>query len=702
MSYNCFFISLCGLFVYNKKVINLLYEQKEPDILNDSQSLQSICFVTTEVESGEKKQLDNLTIHYVAETADFLTDCLALLEKENKQYISFISEQMKVEDLLEKIATCSPDIVCLNKLSNGSLYTNPECLNNELSGSAFSKNLLKRVAQEMKQEAFELIRFNYYSYHLAETIVHLDVPKNHSQTLLELTNTVSNLLEVKDNHYRKEWTILFYVNKFLMLSLESLPEVFQDADENYQRNYLEQLTTLLKKLPDDVFFEMDALDYLVKNILIDAFEVISYEAYPSCLTLVEVLSNRAAPNKFTSPEWERIQKCASKGSIRPLASQKTPTILTPIKKKFVSYFSRKVVFTIAKWLPVAKNNVMLVSNKISNLDATFMPIYQTIKEQHPEKNVRAYMKMKPEDNHAMYYLTYFWNLGRAKYVFLDDYYYQLYSIRMRKEAEVIQLWHAAGAFKRFGHSSLGFKDSISLDFETRAHQNYTTSIISASDLKPIYAEAFHMDETKIEAFGLPRLWKLFDQDYKEFRKDYFQKMYPLLKGKKVITYAPTFRGNSEERKEFHLELNLRKMRAELGNDYLVVIKLHPLVSIETQIPEDLADFVLDFSGIEMNDVLITTDILITDYSSVIYDFSILNRPILFYAYDLDAYALERNFYQDYLEFVPGPVVATTDEAIQLIKTNRIVTDKLLDFAEKAFEYHDGNAAKRIIKHVMED
>ncbi|MDN8660435.1 CDP-glycerol glycerophosphotransferase family protein, partial [Staphylococcus aureus] len=85
---------------------------------------------------------------------------------------------------------------------------------------------------------------------------------------------------------------------------------------------------------------------------------------------------------------------------------------------------------------------------------------------------------------------------RAKYVFLDDYYYQLYSIRMRKEAEVIQLWHAAGAFKRFGHSSLGFKDSISLDFETRAHQNYTTSVISSSDLKPIYAEAFHMDETK--------------------------------------------------------------------------------------------------------------------------------------------------------------------------------------------------------------
>ncbi|EAC7342228.1 glycosyl transferase family 2, partial [Listeria monocytogenes] len=135
---------------------------------------------------------------------------------------------------------------------------------------------------------------------------------------------------------------------------------------------------------------------------------------------------------------------------------------------------------------------------------------------------------------------------------------------------------------------------------------------------------------------------------------------------------------------------------------VVVIKLHPLVSVETQVPEDLADFVLDFSGIEMNDVLIVTDILITDYSSVIYDYSILNRPIIFYAYDLEAYSLERNFYHDYLEFVPGPVVATTEEAIKLIQTNQMITGKLQDFAEKAFEYHDGDAAARIIDYVMQD
>lgn len=135
----------------------------------------------------------------------------------------------------------------------------------------------------------------------------------------------------------------------------------------------------------------------------------------------------------------------------------------------------------------------------------------------------------------------------------------------------------------------------------------------------------------------------------------------------MITYAPTFRGNSEERKAFQLELNLRKMKEELGQEYVVVIKLHPLVSVETQVPEDLADFVLDFSGIEMNDVLIVTDILITDYSSVIYDYSILNRPIIFYAYDLEAYSLERNFYHDYLDFVTGQWLLQLKKQLNLFK-----------------------------------
>ncbi|EGT2059962.1 glycosyl transferase family 2, partial [Listeria monocytogenes] len=87
-SYNCFFISLWGLFVYNSNVYKLLYEQKEPDILNDSKDLHSICFVSTEVEDK------NSNVHFIAESADLLADCLVLLEKENKHYLTFMKENL--------------------------------------------------------------------------------------------------------------------------------------------------------------------------------------------------------------------------------------------------------------------------------------------------------------------------------------------------------------------------------------------------------------------------------------------------------------------------------------------------------------------------------------------------------------------------------------------------------------------------------
>ncbi|HHQ0083142.1 TPA: CDP-glycerol glycerophosphotransferase family protein, partial [Listeria monocytogenes] len=175
--------SLWGLFVYNSNVYKLLYEQKEPDILNDSRDLHSICFVSTEVEDK------NNNVHFIAESADLLADCLVLLEKENKHYLTFMKENLNTIALAEKIEY-APDIICPNKVLKGSLYTNPECIDNSLAGSTFSKDLLKRVANEMKQEVFELTSFNYYCYHLAEKIGHLGEEASYSLSLADLDDSV--------------------------------------------------------------------------------------------------------------------------------------------------------------------------------------------------------------------------------------------------------------------------------------------------------------------------------------------------------------------------------------------------------------------------------------------------------------------------------------------------------------------------------
>ena len=103
----------------------------------------------------------------------------------------------------------------------------------------------------------------------------------------------------------------------------------------------------------------------------------------------------------------------------------------------------------------------------------------------------------------------------------------------------------------------------------------------------------------------------------------------------------------------------------------------------------------------MNDLLIVTDILVTDYSSVIFDYSLLKRPMIFFAYDLENYLAERNFYYEYRKFVPGPIVANNDslfQAIEMIEEQDLT--KVVEFRDRFFDELDGKSAQRIVKEVL--
>ncbi len=108
--------------------------------------------------------------------------------------------------------------------------------------------------------------------------------------------------------------------------------------KKFQINYLEKLTELIAKLPDEVIFELDALDYLVQNILNDSFEWIKYEAYPACLTLAEIISHRAAPNKFTDTKWLRLEKMCPKRFCKSAKKQKKSNCFDTNKKEICFFF----------------------------------------------------------------------------------------------------------------------------------------------------------------------------------------------------------------------------------------------------------------------------------------------------------------------------------------------------------------------------
>ncbi|MDV2686885.1 CDP-glycerol glycerophosphotransferase family protein, partial [Alkalihalophilus lindianensis] len=118
--------------------------------------------------------------------------------------------------------------------------------------------------------------------------------------------------------------------------------------------------------------------------------------------------------------------------------------------------------------------------------------------------------------------------------------------------------------------------------------------------------------------------------------------------------------------DLHLDLNMLKMK--LGNEYIIILRMHYLVAENFKL-DAFKGFAYDFSKHEdIRELYLISDLLITDYSSVFFDYANLKRPMIFFTYDLEEYKGEiRGFYFDFEKEAPGPLVSTTEEVIAAIK-----------------------------------
>lgn len=175
--------------------------------------------------------------------------------------------------------------------------------------------------------------------------------------------------------------------------------------------------------------------------------------------------------------------------------------------------------------------------------------------------------------------------------------------------------------------------------------------------------------------------------------------------KKIILYAPTWRDDeyfSQGRYKFNLQLDIQELQNNLGDNYILVLRTHYLIAEELNI-EKYTDFAFDFSNHhDIRELYIVADYLITDYSSVFFDFKILKRPVIFFAYDLDKYRESlRGFYFNFEKDAPGPIVSTTREVIEMILNLENGSMEYLDFFSKYCYLEDGKATERVVKEIFE-
>lgn len=302
----------------------------------------------------------------------------------------------------------------------------------------------------------------------------------------------------------------------------------------------------------------------------------------------------------------------------------------------------------------------------------------------------------------------FCDAANAAAIFTDDACEALACVDMRPETHYVNLWHGCGAFKRFGLSvgDLLFGLNTKQQKKYPTYRNLELVTVSSPEVEWAYREAmgFAPEDGVVKATGISRTDVFFDQDFIRGARERVYAFFPEAKGKKLILYAPTFRGRVASA-EAPDQLDIGRLHEELGGEYALIVKHHPFVQEPPAIPEKLSSFARDATrGLSIEDLICTADVCISDYSSLIFEYSLMEKPMLFFAYDLDEYMDWRGFYYQFEDMTPGPVCRTNEELIQRLRQLEQSFDptEVRQFREKFMSACDGQATERIYQMIFKE
>lgn len=351
------------------------------------------------------------------------------------------------------------------------------------------------------------------------------------------------------------------------------------------------------------------------------------------------------------------------------------------------------------------NKVVFVEVRNISLSDSMSLLYCNItKDKNLKVNVHSFRDLETSRIIKVFLsLKILYFISDARVIFLSDTAPVLSACNIRHESKIIQVWHGCGAFKKFGYSTgdLLFGDNKENQIKYPGHRNYSLVTVSSQEVVDKFAEAMQIKEDSgiIKPIGVSRTDVFFDETFvnKAFTK--LHSLIPMAENKKIILYAPTFRGRVASA-EAPDKMDFNILKRFLGDDYIVLVKYHPFIKNRPVIPSNTKNFALDVTDLlSIEDLICISDVCITDYSSLVLEYSLFEKPIIFFAYDIDDYLDWRGFYYEYETFVPGPIVKDNMELINAVKnsTNNFNKTKIVNFKNKYMNACDGHSTDRILK-----
>jgi len=358
----------------------------------------------------------------------------------------------------------------------------------------------------------------------------------------------------------------------------------------------------------------------------------------------------------------------------------------------------RFLYSFFKLLPTQKK-VTFISRQSNTASLDIRMLNDQLLRQHPDyKTVILCRKIEGniinKISYCFHMLCQMYHLATSEIIILDSYCILASTLNHKKDLLIVQMWHSVGTMKKFGYSILDMPEGSSSKVASimQMHANYDYILCAGEGYRSHLAEGFNYPEDKIVIFPLPRVEALKDPEYKRQCTEKIYAKYPQLRDKETIVYVPTFRKG--ENLQFH-QAAMELADAVDYSRYNLVIKAHPHSGFTAEHPHAIIDY--DFSSFDM---LFVSDHVISDFSCIMYEAAVLERPLYFYTYDYDHYLSTRDIYMDYMAEVPGPVCGNADELIKAIEGNTCDPAAVEVFLNKYVNNSSNHETKDIVDFIF--
>ncbi len=416
------------------------------------------------------------------------------------------------------------------------------------------------------------------------------------------------------------------------------------------------------------------------------------------------MDEKAMLKAFMEGDFNKMQK----KSVRVLFRRKVKRIIINSRAR-----NKAITLHIFSKLSLKENWIVFESFYGRNCSGQPKYIYQYLQENYPGKfkciwvvDRRGIVINGKYKRIKRMSLRYFYYMNRSKYWVNNM--RQPMVIPRRPETKLVATWHGT-PLKRLVFDmddvhafNPRYKNIV---YRQTRQWDYMLSDNPYSTEK--FQSCFRLERSQILESGYPANDPFYAEDRDERAKKIKKKL-GIPEDKKVIFYAPTWRDDQfydEGEYKYEQGIDIKKLQENFSDEYVLLMRLHYFIVDQLDLKQ-YGDFTVDGSRYDdITDLYLISDILVTDYSSVFFDFANLRRPMLFYTYDYDKYKdVLHGFYFDMNKELPGPLLMTMDELVDALKNIDKITeqykDKYDEFYDKFCCIDDGHAAERVVKTVF--